>query len=201
MNRLNRGLISSSNHWWAVVLVVVLNFSAFVILFGLEDQFEALTAFPVYDTQNDLTAEALLTQLPLYQGEARSAYLRFAAFDFVFPLVAGLFVAVLWALFLRLNTWRIPQRLLALGLPLFPLIVTVWDWLENVSLLVVLSAGASPDPAFINAVLLFKRLKLAGLALSGAGTSLLLLLLLLNVLYRLSLDFNRRRQSSRAPTV
>jgi len=177
-------LITLSYRWWTVILVVVLNFAAFGTLFALEDQFEQLTGTPVYDTQNDLTPEMLRQQISFYQGEARSAYFRFAAFDFVFPLVAAVFVALIWTLMLRVNTWKLPQRLLQLGLPLFALIVTLWDWLENISLLLILNAGTDPANGLVEAALFFKRLKLTWLFLTGPITLVIGLFLLANVIYR-----------------
>lgn len=184
MNRMRIFLIAVSRRWWAVALVFALNFGAFGILFGLEEQFAALTGVPVYDTQNDLTPARLLEQLPLYSGAARAAYLRFAAFDFVFPLVAGLFVATLWTLLLRLNTGQLARRLLAWGLPLFVFIGTGWDWLENISLLITLNAGAAPEAWMLDAVILFKRLKLTWLLLNIPISSVLLGLLLVNIVQR-----------------
>jgi len=167
------------------LLVFSLNFAALSILFSLENQFEVITNVPVYDTQNDLTSDRLLAQLPLYTGDARNAYLRFSAFDFVFPLVADIFLAVVWALLLRLNTWTIAQKLLVQNLPLFPLSVTLWDCLENLSLLAVLNAGTPPNQMWINAALFFKWLKLTWLTVNGAVTAVLLLMLVLNLIYRL----------------
>jgi hypothetical protein len=88
------------------------------------------------------------------------------AYDFVFPLVAGLMVAVLLTLFLRLNRWGFSQRLLLAGVPVATLLTTVWDWLENVGLLGVLATGGGVF--WVEWALLFKRLKLAFLGLSGA---------------------------------
>lgn len=185
MNSLTRYIVTISQKWWAVLLVFSLNFASFGILFSLEDQFEAITHVPVYDTQNNLTSELVLEQLPLYTGEARDAYLRFAAFDFVFPLVAGVFVTLMWILLLRLNTWQLPQKLLLWNVPLLALLGTLWDWLENVSLLMILSADSIPSPALIDAALLFKRLKLTWLSLSGTVIGVLIILLALNVIYRM----------------
>lgn len=185
MHAVTHLLITISKKWWALLLVFILNAAAFGILFSLEDQFEAITGIPVYDTQNDLTPDRLLQQLPLYTGEARSAYLRFAAFDFIFPLVAAVFIAVLWALLLRLNRWRITQQLLLWNLPLVALLVTLWDWLENVSLLMILNTGTTSGQTLVDAALLFKRLKLLFLMLNGTLTGVLVVLLVLQVTYRI----------------
>lgn len=181
MNSIMGLFVGISRRWWAVVLVFGLNFAAFSILFALEDQFEALAGVPTFDTQNDLTADLLREQLPLYVGEARAAYERFAAFDFVFPLVAGVFIAVILTLLLRINPLPIAARLLAWNLPLVPLIGTLWDYLENVSLLTILNAGANLTPTMIDAALLFKRLKLIWLFANGPLIVLVLVLLIVGI--------------------
>jgi hypothetical protein len=167
-----------------ILLVIVLNFAAFGILFSLEEQFEALAGVPTFDTQNDLTAATLRAQLPLYTGDARDAYLRFIAFDFVFPLVAGLFSAVMWALLLRANNWPLAARLLRWNLPLLPLLGTLFDYAENVGLLLILNNGAADG--LVAAALTAKQLKLTMLAITGAGSGALLVFAAANWLYRLT---------------
>lgn len=176
--KLNGLLVRTSRSWWHFAILAALNAGAFVILFALEDRFEAITGLPAFDTQNSLTPELLRQQLPLYQGEALAAYLAFAAFDFVFPLVAALFLAVTWALLLRLTPWRLTQRLLAWGLPLYAFLGTGFDYLENLSLLSVIFLEA-PSTLLVDTAILLKRLKLTALALSGALTGVLVLFALI----------------------
>jgi len=175
--KLNAPLIRASRSPWRFALVAVLNAGAFAVLFALEDRFEAITGLPVFDTQNGLTPEALVQQLPLYQGEALEAYLAFAAFDFVFPLTAALFLAVAWVLLLRVTPWRVTQRLLAWGLPLYAFLGTGFGYLENLNLLNVIFLD-TPSAFAVEAAILFKRLKLTALALSGALTGVLVLVAL-----------------------
>jgi hypothetical protein len=165
MNKLTQRLIGISRVWWQFLLVLALNMASFTILFALDDRFEALTEIPVFDVQNNLTAETLRAQLPLYVGEARDAYLAFAAFDFVFPFISALFLAVLWALLLRVNRAALSQTLLRWNFPLLIFLVTLFDYGENIALLTILFAGA--PPLAVDAALLFKALKLNGLAISG----------------------------------
>ena len=74
--RFNDLLIRTSRSPWRFALIAVLNAAAFAALFALEDRFEVITGVPVFDTQNGLTPAALVKQLPLYQGEALTAYLQ-----------------------------------------------------------------------------------------------------------------------------
>lgn len=194
LNKLTRSLVVATRTWWLCALALVLNVTSFQVLFGLEDRFEALTGAPVLDTQNGLTVATLLEQLPLYRGAAYGAYLRFAAFDFVFPLVGALFLAVLWALLLRWNRGRIAQRLLGWNLPLLPFLATLFDWLENVSVLLVISAASPPGQLLLNSVIVFKRLKLTSLTVIMAITILLHVLLIAHKLAEL------RRKGARPAT-
>jgi hypothetical protein len=180
ITRLNQSLVSLSKRWWVVVLVLTLNAASFGILFSLEDQFERLSGLPTFDTQNALTADQIIEQLPLYQGEARDAYLRFAAFDFVFPFAAALNLAVLWALFLRTNTWHIAGRLLAWNIPVLAFLGTLFDWGENFGFLTILSSGAAPEAGILQTALMFKALKLIMLNVSFGLTSALLVFALAN---------------------
>jgi hypothetical protein len=152
------------------------------VLFSLEARFTALSGLPTFDTQNDLTAERLLEQLPAYTGEARDAYVIFSAYDFILPLIAGVMVAVLVTLFLRLNTWTIAARLLAWGIPAIFLAATLWDWMENVGLLAsIFTDGAA---FWVGWALLFKQLKLIWLTLSSSAIFAALALLLANAAIR-----------------
>jgi hypothetical protein len=184
MRSLYRRLQVFAAHWWALPLTFALNTASLLILFWLEDRFEALSGVPTFDTQNDLTAATLLNQLPRYQGEAASAYAAFSAFDFIFPFVSALFITVLWFLLLRLNKSQLAATLLRVGLPLFPLFTTLADYLENVSLLSILNAGGIPAPALIQMALLFKQTKLTLLSVDAFGTVLLIGFLLGNGVYQ-----------------
>jgi hypothetical protein len=175
MRQLTHFFIWVTKKWWVVIFVFLLNFASFRILFGLEHRFTNLTGLKVFDTQNDLTAQRLLEQLPAYVGETRRAYTAFAAFDYVFPIVAALFLVMVWTLLLRVNTTRLAKRLLNCNVSLLPLVVTLFDWLENISIAGVLATTASPNSIFVNAVILFKRLKLAGLFTTGFLSVVLLL--------------------------
>lgn len=152
--------------------------ASFRILFGLEDRFEALSGVPVFDTQNDLTVAILAKQLLLYTGDAHTAYSYFAAFDWVFPSVSALFLAVLWTLLLRINSGWIAQYLLHRNLPLLPFLATLCDWAENTSLLIATSGRSLAGQSFLAAVIVCKRLKLLSLALISLVSVFLVVLLI-----------------------
>lgn len=183
MHTTNTWIVAASRPWWIFGSISVLNFVSFKVLFALEDRFEAIAHVPTFDTQTDLTPAALLQQLPRYTGAARTAYAWFAVFDWVFPFVASLFLAVLWAWLLRTNTFSIAQRLLRWNMPVWVFAVTLFDWLENISLLVIIYGGVRSS-FVVQAALVWKRLKLTGLTASAAITVLLVALALVGLLQR-----------------
>jgi len=186
MQAVSKVLQRIARTWWLFLLVAVMNFSSIGILFAFEAQFTVITGIPVFDTQNDLTSDQIIAELPLYTGPARDAYFRFAAFDFVFPFVAAVFLAVLWTFFLKTMTWQLGRVLLAWHIPLAAFLVTGFDYLENVSILLLLGGGTAPTSGAIEAILLFKKLKLTFLSLSGATTAILCAIAVLNWLARLA---------------
>lgn len=155
-----------------VVMAFALNFACLMVLFRLEASFVALTGTKVFDTQNELTAELLLQQRALYVGEARDAYLRFAVFDFVFPLVAGLALVTLCAFVMQRQQHPWLEAMRRRRLFLAPLAVTLFDYGENVTLLRALDVA---DPSRAELAIVFKRLKLASLALTASATWALVL--------------------------
>ncbi|MDX2078473.1 MAG: hypothetical protein SFZ02_18725 [bacterium] len=184
MNIIKRPVMFLASRWWLVLGVALVNVASFLILFSLEGRFEHITGQPVYDTQNDLTTSTLLEQLPLYEGEGRDAYNLFALYDFVFPFVAALFVAVTLTWLLSKNTFPIAQKLHQWNVPLLTFIVTIFDWLENISILTVISYGATAPQFWLDNAILFKRLKLITLNISFASMGLALGFLVVNLLYR-----------------
>jgi hypothetical protein len=173
---------SLTRSWWKFVVVAVANFASFKILFALEAAFKEITGKPVFDTQNELTEALLRQELPLYRDEALGAYWRFAAFDFIFPL-AALFLAVLWALFLRLSKGPWSMLWKTWPIPLFAFCVTLFDYGENIGLIATIASAPNAPQWAILMALTFKKLKLLGLALSGALTLLLALNALAGFLY------------------
>jgi hypothetical protein len=184
MNSLTQFFVQATKQWWVVVLIFFLNFASFRILFGLEHRFTQLTGTKVFDTQNDLTAQKLLEQLPTYTGEARPAYNAFAAFDYLFPLVAAVFLVVLWTLLLKVNPNKLAKGLLHQNFSLLPFSATLFDWLENLSIAGVLQTSDNPNMFLVNLVIIFKRLKLASLGVTGLLTIALILFTAITLLLK-----------------
>jgi hypothetical protein len=183
MRTISVWLVAASRRWWILGIVAALNFVSFRVLFALEDEFEAVAGVPTFDTQNDLTVATLLAQLPRYEGAARAAYGWFAAFDWIFPFISALFLAVLWAWLLRTNPLSLAQRLLRWNTPVWVFAVTLFDWLENMSLIAIVYGGVTSS-AMVETAIVWKQLKVAGLTGSAAITVLLHALAGAGLVYR-----------------
>ncbi|MCU0464632.1 MAG: hypothetical protein MUF38_08680 [Anaerolineae bacterium] len=167
MKMLSRTFDFITRRLWAVALIFVLNGLSLVILFSIEGRFQELTGSPVYDTQNDLTRDQIIAQRPLYEGEALDVYWAFAAFDFVFPLVGGMFFMLLYAFFLRRLPWVWAGWLWRGEFYLFALLTTLFDYLENVGFIATLISGQPPSEVAMQMAVIFKQLKLLSLTLTS----------------------------------
>lgn len=128
-----------------------------------------------FDMQNTLTAPAIEAQLSAYTSASFSTYWKFTAVDFIFPFAGGLFTASILAFAIRSLFPTLYATLTSKNLlPLF-MLPTLFDWLENISVISVLLRYPQNTPALTSAILLFKSLKLTTLTLSQVAVSLLLL--------------------------
>lgn len=175
MTPIRRSFDFMTRHFWAIILVFLLNGVALVVLLGAEARFTVLTGLPVFDTQNELTHTQVLEQLPLYEGMARQAYWQFMAFDFVFPLVGGAFFTLLYAFFLRRLPWAWAGWLWSKHLYFVALLMTMFDYLENVGFASTLLSGTPPSAAAIQFALLCKHIKLFSLSVGNVVAGFLLL--------------------------
>jgi len=178
-----------SSKIYLVVLAFLINMASVFILFKLEDRFTFLTRETVFDTQNDLTQQLILKQLPLYDGIAKAAYWQFLAFDFVFPLVAGLFLVILWSnlIFRRKNI--IFEKLKRYKLYWFPILTTIFDYFENLSYILILNGTPNPMDSALTMAILFKKLKLLTLNVSFIIS---LVLIAVSMLYGIIAFVNRK---------
>ena len=189
MNGLMNLLTYWSQSWRRVFLVFLLNSVSAAILLALEERFTAVTGLPVFDTQNELTVAMMVEQLPAYQGQALTAYYQFSAFDFWFPLIGGLFFAVVVTWLLRQSRLPLAQRAIERKLPLIFLASTLFDWLENIGFLTVIGQGTAVSELTIRVALLFKQLKLFFL---NGSSALLLILIVTTIIVRLSGRFSKK---------
>jgi hypothetical protein len=152
-----------SSIWTILALIIALNVSWVVALDAIGKEFQQLAGRLPIDLQNTssiLTASQAVDQMTAYPPQARIFYWVFFTLDNIMPpLVFGAF-ALLWAYYLtrRRNKWV--DRLLASPFLLIPLGVGIFDWLENLCFITVLTNPTATSALQIMEVgLIFTRLK------------------------------------------
>lgn len=168
MQTLNSLMLRFSQSWPLFLLAAVITFGSIYLFTGvIEPRFTALTggAAP-FDLQNSLTVDQACEQLAAYTPGARRLYYVFAAIDFPFPLFASLFLAGIAAFSLRYlwptgYRWVTERRLWVLLL-----LPALFDWLENVFALTLVTA---PGHELRTAAALMIYAKLGKLSLTAVA--------------------------------
>lgn len=176
LSTLNRFIVSCSESWWKVLLLFAGQMVTIRILTNIEKGFPAITNGDVpFDMQNTLQASQVFEQLAGYTQQAFADYYLFQAVDFAFPLFAGLFLAAVCTFALRHAAPRWYSYAVKKNLLVLLLLATLFDYLENLNFLWVVSTW--PEPAVLAAQLgvLAKKLKLACMSIGFALTALFLL--------------------------
>ncbi len=139
MNFLNQLIIRVSKSGWLYVIVFAGFFATLQALLRIGDRFPERAAGAVpFDLQNQLTAEQIFTQLTGYTDEAFRLYYVFTSIDYFFPLFAGLFLGATAAFLLRHSLPRWYSIAEQKNLFVLFLLATLFDWLENITLLSVI---------------------------------------------------------------
>jgi len=128
-----------------------------------------------FDLQNSLTSAEIFSQLDGYTDQAFVLYYVFTAIDYVFPLLAGLFLASICAYVLRHSLPRWYETALQKNLFVLLLIPALFDWLENMALLATIIAFPNELSSAADAAVVVKQIKLATTYTAQAATALLLL--------------------------
>ncbi len=145
-----------------------------LLYIGEKFQPHAAGALP-FDLQNSLTTDEIFSQLAGYSDKAYDLYYVFTAIDYFFPLFAGLFLATIWPYVLRHSLPRWYEIALQKNLFVLLLIPTLFDWLENISLLTVIVAFPNELNSAADAAVIAKQIKLATTYLAQASTLLIML--------------------------
>ena len=142
-SRVNPGLL--------VVSLLALNIAWVLILGAFDAQFRQVSGYPLPDLQNDLAPETIMTparfleQATSYTQEARTLYWAFFILDNIMPQLSFGAFALLWVVLLRRLPWGWATRLFRSSLLLIPLGVGLFDWVENVAYVWVISQPADPN--------------------------------------------------------
>ncbi len=164
LNKLNGFIVNCSTSWWKFLLLAAGQAGSMSVLMNITQRFPAVTAgYEPFDMQNSLAAAEIFTQLESYTPEAFRLYSIFQAVDYLFPLFAGLVLATAGAFALRhaspdFYASAVNRKLLA-----WPLIPTVFDWLENVNLLWAVTAWPSQVELAANLAVAAKLCKLTSM--------------------------------------
>ncbi len=165
---------------WPVFVALGLQLASFRLLTTTGKRFQQVSAgHEAFDFQNKLTATEIYTQLADYTPESKQLYIQFFVIDFFFPLLASLFLSLLWAALLSRSEMPLYQQLLRWNAPLFAFLPALFDWGENVCFVVIINHYPKARLRLARMAVVFKRLKLATLFASIAITLVLLVVTLI----------------------
>jgi len=171
-----RFIVSCSESWWKVLLLFTGFAASLGTLLQISERFPGTSGGNLpFDMQNDLTPVQVFEQLPAYSEQAFSTYYVFQAVDFAFPLLAGLFLAAVFAFGLRHTAPGWYAVAVARNLLVLMLLATLFDYLENVNFLWVINAWPEPAETAAQLGVLAKKAKLFFMNLANGLTALSLL--------------------------
>ncbi|MCL4779607.1 MAG: hypothetical protein KJ049_05425 [Gammaproteobacteria bacterium] len=175
LNRLQNLVIRVSQTWWLYLCVVLLFAGSLLSLLRIGEKFPAHAAGNLpFDLQNALAPAEVYPQLATWTENARQLYYAFTLIDYAFPFFAGLFIAATAAFAMRASLPGWYAALTARNLlPVF-MLGTLFDWLENLSALGLISLYPAEFGWLPVVLVLAKKLKLA-CVMSGQAAMLLLL--------------------------
>ena len=177
--RLNGFIVDCSKSWWKVLLLFVGQSATMQGLNVITGRFPDITAGDVpFDMQNTLTPDQIFEQLAGWTDAAFSSYYLFQAIDFLFPLLAGLFLASVCAFALRHAAPGWYEVAVARHLFVLLLLATAFDYLENIHMLWAVIAWPEQVQVAAQLAVLSKMGKLASMGLGFAATGLFLLVAL-----------------------
>jgi len=175
LSKLNGFIVGCSESWWKFLLIFLGQTGSFQILKRITDQFPAVTAGDVpFDMQNSLSAEQIFAQLDGYSEAAFDLYQLFQLTDYFFPLFAGLLLATVCAFSLRIASPGFYATAISRNLFVLLLVPTVFDWLENLSLLRVVSAWPNQAELAATLAVAAKMGKLGTMSIAFLVTGVLL---------------------------
>jgi hypothetical protein len=184
LGSINQKLIDWSHSWKVFLLVVFGQVITLTGLLRISQQMADINGFQAFDMQNELTTQQIFEQLPLYTSESFNLYYLFTAIDYVFPIVAGLVLAIASVFFMRYGLPALHARLAELKL--YPLLMlgTLFDFIENIFLLSTMLAFPNEAQGIATLAIIFKKCKLAMISVSGGLTVILALVALFSLIRR-----------------
>jgi hypothetical protein len=177
IGKLNDFIVGCSKSWWKFLLLLAGQGSTIAILNSITAKFPAVTDEHIpFDMQNTLTSEMIFAQLESYTPEAFSLYGWFQAVDYVFPLFAGLMLAAAGTFALRHALPGVYAWVLDKGVLWLWLLPSIFDWLENLNFLWVITAWPTQAATAASLGVAAKMAKLGSMGVVFTLVGLLLLI-------------------------
>ena len=169
MKKINDLVIFASHSGWFFILSFVGAFGSLIFVFGnINAVMESLAGNVVFDMQNTLTVAQVFDQLSAYSDEARHLYYAFSFVDFFFPFFAGLVMAAPAAFAIRHTSPALYGRLNSVSLFALLMVPTLFDWLENILALTVISSFPEQRETAAQMMIFAKKAKLASIVIAQA---------------------------------
>jgi hypothetical protein len=176
LRKLNDFIIDCSKSWWKFLLLFAGQIGTISVLNMITVRFPAVTDNHIpFDMQNTLSSADIFQQLESYTPEAFTLYGWFQAVDYVFPVFAGLVLAVAGAFGLRHALPDLYTGVVNKGLLSLFMLPAVFDWSENLNLLWVITAWPNQATTAASLAVASKMAKLSSMVLVFAVVGLLLL--------------------------
>jgi hypothetical protein len=176
LTKLNSFIINCSTSWWKTLLLIIGFAGTISSLMRITASFpDASGGHEPFDMQNTLAATDIFDQLATYTDQAFELYAIFQFVDYFFPLFGGLMMATLCAFALRALSAKVYAVVVEKKLLLLFLVPTVFDWLENITLLWAVSAWPEQVEAAATLAVTAKMAKLVTLFITQPVAILLLI--------------------------
>ncbi|MBL8045811.1 MAG: hypothetical protein JNL09_04675 [Anaerolineales bacterium] len=178
------------SHMGKLFLAFVMGFALCLwLLRVIGAQFASVTQGHLpFDLQNELSRAAVSEQLSVYTSASRLWYWLFAAVDFAFPLLGGLFTAPAVAFLLRHTQPRLYAQLTTRHGFVYFTMPMLFDWLENIANLLLINFYPPLWAEAANAMLTLKQFKLITLFITQGALVMLFVIFLITWPSRLKLS-------------
>jgi len=164
VKRLNDLVVLTSRSGWLYLLSIVAAFGSLFFVFGnINAVMLDVTGHDLFDLQNSLTVAQVFEQSRAYTPEAKQLYYAFSFVDFFFPFFAALFMAATAAFALRHGLPDFYRKMNAASLFTLLFTPTVFDWIENVLALIVVSGFPEQRETAASLMVLAKKAKLGAI--------------------------------------
>jgi len=161
MGALNNLVVLVSRSGWLFVISTIFAFgSLFIAFLPMNAVFEEIIGTQFFDMQNDLTVEQVFAQLPNYTESARGLYYAFSFIDFFFPFFASVVLGAAAAFALRHISDRWYGEIFQRNLFALFFIPTMFDWIENIAALTVITTYPEELTAVAMLLVIAKKGKL-----------------------------------------